>query len=34
LNEGARGYLSKPFTSEELAREIRKVLQKSTRSDS
>jgi two-component system chemotaxis response regulator CheY len=34
LNEGARGYLSKPFTSQELAYEIRNLLQKSKRSDS
>jgi two-component system chemotaxis response regulator CheY len=31
LNEGASGYLSKPFTSEELAAEIRKVSQRSGR---
>jgi two-component system, chemotaxis family, chemotaxis protein CheY len=33
LKEGARGYLSKPFTSEELTSEIRNVLQESKRSD-
>ena len=34
LRGGARGYLPKPFTSEELATEIRSVIQKSNRSDS
>lgn len=34
LNEGARGYLSKPFTSEELVSEIQNVLQEPNRGDS